>query len=87
MDFEIDRNTFNGLEVFSGKAGAKSIYSIFNSTRTLEAREMLMKMMQEPSSDINFLVDRRDSIKYFYDKNIQVEITYNVIHKTIYTIW
>ncbi|MDB5120140.1 MAG: hypothetical protein JWN56_1358 [Sphingobacteriales bacterium] len=77
MHFKLDSNTLKDLDIFSEKAGSVSIYSIFNRTRTLGGRNMLVEMMEEPSASIEFLVARRDSIEYFYEHRIILEITNN----------
>lgn len=78
-EFEIDRDTFNDLEVFSERAGNDSLFRSFKNTRTSGARDLLFQMMNLPLSDINELIDRRDAIKYFYDHPIDLEITHNQI--------
>jgi len=73
MEFELDRDTINDLEIFS----EDSRPYIFNTLRTFGGREMLKEMSQQPLSNLNSLIDRRDSIKYFYEKNIELDITNN----------
>lgn len=77
MDFEIDRETFSDLEIFSGSSGSGGIHSLFNKTRTLGARDLLIKIMKEPLSDVKLLTDRKDAIEFFFNYNIQLEITHN----------
>ena len=77
MQFKIDNSTFKDLDIFSEKAGSASIYSFFNRIRTFGGRNMLLEIMEEPTSNIEALVARRDSIKYFFEQNVTLEITHN----------
>lgn len=77
MQFKIDKSTFKDLDIFSEKARSASIHTIFNRIRTFGGRNMLLEIMEEPTSSIEALVARRDSIKYFFEQNINFEITHN----------
>lgn len=73
-DFNMDRQTFNDLNVFSGPSGAEGIFRLFNSTRTLGGKEKIQEMMEQPSSDIHLLNGRKSAIRYFYDHKLCLEI-------------
>lgn len=79
MNFEIDTETFNDLEIFSGSSGSGGIYNLFNNTRTLGARDLLMKIMKAPLSNIKVLTDRRNTIEFFFVHDIHLEITHNQV--------
>ncbi|MEQ7799454.1 hypothetical protein ABDJ41_06535 [Pedobacter sp. ASV1-7] len=72
--FKIDEQTFKDLNVFNSGSTSNSIFSIFKNTRTMGARERLENMMQNPSSDIEELTLRRDSIAFFHQYNINLDI-------------
>lgn len=72
--FNIDEQTFRDLNVFNHGSTSNSIYSIFKNTRTIGARERLEKMMRNPSSDIEELTLRRDSIAFFHQYKINLDI-------------
>ena len=77
MRFCLDDSTLKDLDIFSEKRSAVSLYSIFNRTRTLGGRNRLIEVMEKPSADIEFLIERRDSIKWFYEQNISLDVTNN----------
>lgn len=77
MSFEMDLDTFNDLEIFTQREGSKSIFSIFNRTRTAGGKAALTEMMRKPSSDVISLINRRDSIRYFHQQNIELTFSYN----------
>jgi DNA mismatch repair ATPase MutS len=77
MRFGLDDNTLKDLDIFSVKKSSVSLYSIFSRTRTLGGRNKLIDMMEKPSADIEFLIERRDSIKWFYEQNISLDVTSN----------
>ncbi|MDF2433766.1 MAG: mismatch repair protein MutS [Mucilaginibacter sp.] len=72
--FEIDRQTINDLEVFNEARSGISIFTFFDIAKTIGGRKKLIQMMETPSVDINVLTSRRDSIKYFYDNPVNLDI-------------
>ena len=73
-NFNIDEQTFRDLNIFTKNVGSNSIFDLFKGTRTVGGRERLREMMQSPSSDIEEITLRRDSIKYFYDYRISLDV-------------
>ena len=75
MNFDIDKQTLQDLDVFSDDFSSKPIFNIFNNVKTIGGRKRLLDMMQSPSSDREQLIRRIDSINYFYDHSIEIKIT------------
>lgn len=70
--FTIDSQTFNDLNIFS--EDADSILNLFKHTRTLAARKRLIEIMKNPLNNLEEITLRRDSIKFFYDNKITLQI-------------
>lgn len=75
--FEIDRQTINDLDLFT--EDNISVYSLFNQVKTIGGRAKLKDMMGTPSFDPDVLTSRRDSIKFFHDKNLELKVKKNDI--------
>lgn len=75
MQFKMDPQTFDDLEIFSTKHGKRSIFSLFKITKTTGGRLKMEEMMRTPSTDISLLTDRIDTIKYFKEKGLEIDIT------------
>jgi len=73
-NFSIDNQTFKDLNIFTESPNSNSIFNLFKGTRTLGARERLKEIMESPSSDIEDITLRRDSIKYFYTHKVELDI-------------
>lgn len=74
MKFEMDFQTYKDLNILTETNNSGSIFNIFKHTRTLGGREKLREMMTSPSSDITFVSDRKDAIKYFLNEKITLDI-------------
>lgn len=48
MQFEIDKQTAIDLELFERTNGEKSVFSLFNYTKTVGGRECLRKLFHTP---------------------------------------
>jgi len=71
-NFCIDDQTFSDLNIFS--ENPNSIYNLFKGTRTIAARAKIKEMMQHPSFDVDELILRRDTIRYFYQTAPDLDI-------------
>lgn len=69
MSFIIDKQTFNDLTIF-GRRGSKTIYNLFNSTRTLGGSKVLDTMFRSPLSDAVKIRERSKIIRYFMENKI-----------------
>lgn len=70
--FLIDQQTLRDLNVFTETSG--SVFHIFKGTRTLGGREKLREMMSNPSADLSVITRRSESIKYFHDREVPLDI-------------
>src|SRR5687768_17283400 len=75
MKFEMDIQTFNDLNILNETSASSSIFDIFKHTRTIGGREKLREMMTSPSSEIEFVDQRKDLIRYFFDQQIKLDIS------------
>jgi len=64
MNFKLDEQTKKDLEIFPA-SGSKSLYDLFNLCKTYGGKNFLTKIMSEPSSDIQLLNDRKETIAFF----------------------
>jgi DNA mismatch repair protein MutS len=63
--FEVDRQTFSDLEVFSNPGNVKSLFNLFNEVITEKGKLKLTDMFSNPSNDYHFIVQRNELIKFF----------------------
>ena len=66
MIFDIDKQTIRDLELFTDKKNANSIYSFFNRTDTIGGQDTLYEMLNNPVSDLDFLLARKEEINFFF---------------------
>lgn len=86
MQFKMDTQTFDDLEIFSTKHGKRSIFSLFKITKTTGGRLKMEEMMKTPSTDISLLTDRINTIQYFKEKGLEIDITNNQLDLIEYYI-
>ncbi|MDB5155776.1 MAG: hypothetical protein JWR50_483 [Mucilaginibacter sp.] len=70
--FEIDRQTFKDLDLFN--EDGNSIYAFFNNAKTIGGAKKLRELMETPSFDASILNSRRDTAKYFYEKQLPLPL-------------
>ncbi|MGF7082364.1 MutS-related protein [Mucilaginibacter sp. UYCu711] len=70
--FEIDRQTIKDLDLFS--EDGNSIYSFFNHVKTVGGAKKLKEMMETPSFDVQILNSRKDTIKYFHEHGVTINL-------------
>ena len=73
--FEIDRQTIKDLDLFNEEG--LSVFSFYNNAKTIGGRKQLETWIQTPSFNIDILTSRRDSIRFFYDRNLSLDINKN----------
>lgn len=74
MDFELDKQTIQDLEIFGNEKSVNSIFRIYNYTKTIGGRKYLYELMHSPLTEINKIQQRRDTIKFFYDTEFEMTI-------------
>lgn len=70
MSFKIDKQTLNDLVIF-GNSRTKSVYEIFNRTRTRGGAKILEEMFLYPLSDADQINERSSVIRYYKDQDIR----------------
>ncbi len=73
MKFDIDKQTINDLELFE-KKGEKSVFSLFNYTKSIGGRERLKRMFSNPFTEIDLIEQRIEIIQGFQNINCDFEI-------------
>jgi DNA mismatch repair protein MutS len=74
MKFDIDKQTINDLELFEKIKGDKSIFSLFNFTKTIGGRECLRYMFSNPFADKNSIESRILNIKFFQEQSFEIPL-------------
>ena len=72
--FIIDKQTLKDLNVFSENGGSNSVYNVFKQTRTIAGRTRLFDIMQNPFNNINDIMLRRDSIMFFLNYRLSLDV-------------
>lgn len=65
MEFRIDEQTANDLELFVQGWSGKSVFSYFNHAESDGGKASIKKMFESPLSDLNEIQARVDAIGYF----------------------
>jgi DNA mismatch repair protein MutS len=69
MRFDIDKQTINDLELFDKVKGEKSVFSLFNFTKSIGGYKRLESMFFNPLTDIELIEKRVNNIKCCWDSN------------------
>lgn len=67
VKFEVDKQTLRDLEIFDTFKNGKSIFNLFNFTRSLEGKRRLYSVLSSPMSNIDEITERRDAIAFFQE--------------------
>jgi len=79
MDFKIDKQTADDLELFEKSKGSSSIFSLFNLTKSIGGKDELRRIFSLPFSDIDQIENRIELIRFFQDSLQTLEIDKNVL--------
>lgn len=74
MNFELDKQTIQDLEIFGNDKSTNSIFRYYNYTKTIGGKKYLLDLMSSPLTDINKLQNRRDTIKFIHDVDFEISI-------------
>lgn len=73
MAFEADKQTWKDLDLFDqGRRGL--IFALFNKTKTTGGGDALERMLKDARNELPVLETRRNIIRFFRDKNIELQI-------------
>ena len=64
MEFKIDEQTLNDLELFNQALDGKSIFSCFNTACSDGGKACIRKMLESPLTDVNKIRARVEAIRY-----------------------
>ena len=64
MEFKIDEQTLNDLELFNQALDGKSIFSCFNTACSDGGKACVRKMLERPLTDVNKIRARVEAIRY-----------------------
>jgi DNA mismatch repair protein MutS len=74
MTFNIDKQTIRDIELFGERKKKPSVFTYYNHTETTGGQELLFEIFNSPSSDIEFLNNRKKEIKFFFDNDIRLDL-------------
>ena len=64
MEFKIDEQTLNDLELFNQALDGKSIFSCFNTACSDGGKACMRKMLKSPLTDVNKIRKLAEAIRY-----------------------
>ncbi|MCL3782130.1 hypothetical protein EMN47_17215 [Prolixibacteraceae bacterium JC049] len=77
MQFELDNQTIKDLELLGDGKLNDSIFSFYNRTKTLGGKACLLKLMENPLTDLEQLKRRSRLIKYIASIDLELQINSN----------
>ena len=83
MSFTIDKQTLEDLNIF-GKSGQKSIFNIYNKTKTFGGSLVLKEIFSYPLSDFSKIQDRIKIIEFFEQTSLSFPFevdSFNVVEE------
>ncbi|MHB8206712.1 MutS-related protein [Mucilaginibacter sp.] len=69
MNFDTDRQTLDDLGIFPNANNHKSIFALFDNTRTIGGKDKLSEIFNKPLTDINTIKNRIETIRYFLNSD------------------
>ena len=69
MNFDTDRQTLDDLGIFSNAHHHKSVFALFNNTKTLGGESKLFEIFNQPCTDTNTINNRIETISYFLNND------------------
>lgn len=79
MSFLIDKQTVDDLELFEKSKSDKSIFSLFNFTKSIGGKEELTRIFSFPLTNISQIENRIRLIQFFHDFLNIIEIDKNIL--------
>ena len=73
LPFEVDTQTWKDIDLFD-QGGAGPVFTLFRRVKTEGGAEALERMLKSPSNDRALLEGRRDVIRFFRDKAVDLPI-------------
>jgi len=69
MNFDTDRQTLDDLGIFPNANNHKSIFALFDNTRTIGGKYKLSEVFSKPLTGVNEIKNRIETIRYFLNSN------------------
>lgn len=89
MNFKMDEQSFNDLNIFSTHKTTFSVFDFFKKSKTLGGRIEIDKMMRNPTNDLAVLTSRMEAIRFFKDSTLDLDIDHTqfdlILHYLNYT--
>lgn len=77
MSFEFDSQTLKDIEIFKTVKSSKSVFDLFNFTRSLGGKNKLYDFLNSPLDNFDDIRQRVDAIAFFKNSKITVDIDKN----------
>jgi DNA mismatch repair protein MutS len=74
MSFNIDKQSIRDIELFSERKKQSSVYTFYNCLVTKGGQELLYQIFKSPSSDFDFLTNRKNEIKFFIENDCHLKL-------------
>jgi DNA mismatch repair protein MutS len=84
MGFNIDKQSMHDLELFNERNKQVSVFSFYNCAVTKGGQELLFQIFSSPSSDIEFLTNRKNKISFFFDNECYLKLNPRSIDNIAY---
>lgn len=79
MKFEVDNQTLRDLEIFDSVRNKKSVFSLFNFTRSLGGKSRLYEFLSNPLRNLQEINERKNAIAFFQTLDIVLDIDKNTL--------
>lgn len=83
IHFEADKQTWKDLDLFD-QGGRGLLFSLFNKTKTKGGAEALERILKAPCNERPVLEARREMIRFFRERNIDLQIGRKVVDVEYY---
>jgi len=72
MNFDADRQTLDDLGIFPNANNHKSVFSLFNNTKTLGGNDKLTEIFKKPLTGASEIKNRIETISYFLNNDTKL---------------
>jgi len=80
MKFEIDKQTICDLELFDKAKDQKSIFSLFQFTKSVGGSDQLKYLFSNPLNDVTLIEERISTIRFFQENVFDINIDKECLH-------
>lgn len=74
MSFKIDKQSIRDIELFNERKKQTSVFTFYNCLVTKGGQELLYQIFNSPSSDLDFLTNRKNEIKFFIENDCHLKL-------------